>query len=897
MAKCIKRAGIVFFALVISCLLLICMVMTVNMTSTNDNILDLNTDAQIIADKKVILSGDCNQMATQWNAAIQESIDNNSHIEVVLENDWIALPHPTQGMSFGTGIGFGIGYSSSEEEEYSHTGMINIPEKATITLDLNGYTINRNLTEAVIEGKCMWCFGTLNLKDSSFSELDLNSVNDFSQLDNVKCGKIMGGYEHPNSPDSYGGGIRVNGTLNMYGGIICNNITNYLGGGILLYGTAKVNIYNGIIANNTAGTYGGGIFCHATSKCNMYGGIVANNKAKEYSAGVGFNVNDENKDVFNISSGVKIFGNTLTTGISNNVGLSGTQQIGVLDSLLNNGSSAYIGVSVMGGYSAETITRGYEYGNKNTLAPSLFFFSDISGKQVVVKNNEVNVQDNSVYPTEYITWKWQGSVSSQLNGAIAVVPYTGLPYTISSNLSSIYNSDNVAKSQHQVTNKGKYTFYSKDNYLNPTFTFIIADTTPLKKPDLGRNVFLYTGKMYEYLPADFNADCFTIENNHQTDIGNYIAKLTPRKHYTWKDGSIDTIELSYSIIKPGIIAKDNIDYDFIYLENNFRKSYINQNLYHKIDDLSFDKCVLGNIPTNTTIATLIANLRNESKLIKVYNNQGNKIFDGIESNGIIADSVANTMLGTGYKVELYESTSASTPWDIVYLSVLGDINGDGRITASDVSYLRQVTNDSTLLESMSLERQLACMINNKGGVTEVDSEILRNYIDKQIDINKFLKSETASTSDAYTYLSLDRDNMLRKTSINKTNVIGNISVNTSVEMLKTKLAEMGINISAITIYNRKGYEVSDNTAIVGTGWRIEVGGEIIYLSVLGDLTGDGRITAADISYLRAIAASDTTNVQDCILLSAILLNKGGITTADIEVLKQSINKRTDINKY
>ena len=96
-------------------------------------------------------------------------------------------------------------------------------------------------------------------------------------------------------------------------------------------------------------------------------------------------------------------------------------------------------------------------------------------------------------------------------------------------------------------------------------------------------MFLYTGKVYEYVPADFNADCFTIENNHQTDIGNYIAKLTPRKHYTWKDGSTDTIELSYSIIKPGIIAKDNIDYDFIYLENNIRKSYINQNLYHKMD--------------------------------------------------------------------------------------------------------------------------------------------------------------------------------------------------------------------------------------------------------------------------------------------------------------------------
>ena len=108
---------------------------------------------------------------------------------------------------------------------------------------------------------------------------------------------------------------------------------------------------------------------------------------------------------------------------------------------------------------------------------------------------------------------------------------------------------------------------------------------------------------------------------------------------------------------------------------------------------------------------------------------------------------------------------------------------------------------------------------------------------------------------------------------------------------------MGINISAITIYNRKGDEVTDNSAIVGTGWRIEVGGEVTYLSVLGDLTGDGRITAADISYLRAIAASDTTNVQECILLSAILLNKGGIITADSEVLKLAINNKISIDKY
>ena len=90
-------------------------------------------------------------------------------------------------------------------------------------------------------------------------------------------------------------------------------------------------------------------------------------------------------------------------------------------------------------------------------------------------------------------------------------------------------------------------------------------------------------------------------------------------------------------------------------------------------------------------------------------------------------------LATGSKVELYSNSTDTTPFDTIYLSVLGDVTGDGRITASDVAYLRQVANDSQALESMSIEKRLAGMINNKGGITEIDSEILRNYIDKQID--------------------------------------------------------------------------------------------------------------------------------------------------------------------
>ena len=425
---------------------------------------------------------------------------------------------------------------------------------------------------------------------------------------------------------------------------------------------------------------------------------------------------------------------------------------------------------------------------------------------------------------------------------------------------------------------------------------------PIEKPTAAdSNEFVFNNAEHTYLPSGYDSSQMVITGNKNTDVGEYTAKVTPNANHKWSDNTTTAIEFKYRIFPPGVIVKDGIKYDYLYIDsNNIKKSYGNSYI-HRVDDQNLNlvngisRHILGNIPINTSIETFLQNLYSDRNLIKIYAKESDitPIYDGLSGTR----SNLSQTLATGFKVELYDSSEDATLLDTIYLSVLGDINGDGMINASDVSYLRQVASDSTLLESMPLEKRLAGMINNKGGITEVDSEILRNYIGKEIDLDKFMESETESTNTGYIYLTLDRDNMLRKVSETKTNVIGNISVNTSVEMLKTKLAEMGINISAMTIYNRKGYEVSDNTAIVGTGWRIEVGGEVTYLSVLGDLTGDGRITAADISYLRAIAASDTTTVQDCVLLSAILLNKGGITTADSEVLKQSINKKTDINKY
>ena len=452
-----------------------------------------------------------------------------------------------------------------------------------------------------------------------------------------------------------------------------------------------------------------------------------------------------------------------------------------------------------------------------------------------------------------------------------------------------------------LSSNGKVDNNRKMPLWNRVKTFTITPK-PIDKPiEENKNILVFNSSQQTYLPSGYDSSQMVITGNKNTDVGEYTAKVTPNSNHKWSDNTTTAIEFKYKIIPAGVLVKEGVKYDYQYIDSNNIRQFYGNSYMHKLNDENLNivngvsKYVLGNIPVNTSIEVFLNNLQSDRNLIKIYAKESDitPIYDGL----IGKRSDLSQTLATGFKVELYSNSTDTTPFDTIYLSVLGDINGDGRINASDVSYLRQVANDSTLLESMPLERQLACMINNKGGITEVDSEILRNYIGKEIDLEKFMESETANTNNTYTYLTLDRDNMLRKTSESKTNVIGNISVNTSVETLKSKLAEIGINISAITIYNRKGDEVSNNTAIVGTGWRIEVGGEVTYLSVLGDLTGDGRITAADISYLRAIAASDTTNVQDCILLSAILLNKGGITTADSEVLKLVINNKISIDKY
>ncbi|MCR5165733.1 MAG: hypothetical protein K6C13_00720 [Oscillospiraceae bacterium] len=166
--------------------------------------------------------------------------------------------------------------------------QINIPENKTITINLNGHTIDRGLTQETYNGSVIVVNGELTLTDTSEG----------------KTGTIKGGW----GDCSDGGGVCVNdsGTFNMYGGNITgNNVTRGDGGGVRNSGS--FNMYGGnITGNNVTNGSGGGVFNNGTF--NMYGGnITGNNVTDSDSGGV------KNSGSFNMYGG-NITGNNVTNG-------------------------------------------------------------------------------------------------------------------------------------------------------------------------------------------------------------------------------------------------------------------------------------------------------------------------------------------------------------------------------------------------------------------------------------------------------------------------------------------------------------------------------------------------------------------------------------------------------
>ncbi len=1022
MAKAIKRVGVIFLAVAIICLMAIGVILgtsnakgiTNNLLSSSNKIENVSETSEVelpTISEEVLLDGTtCAEQATKWKEAIEKSLanDGNQHILVTMTKDWVA---PNSGNhNFGEGVGFS-------------NGRIYIPENAVITLDLNGYKIDRTLTSAIADGSVIFVEGgKFILKDSQYDSVKIQNAYKSSNKGEVNLadyttGMITGGYNSNAQYQKPAGGISVvNGYFEMNSGMVCGNKSNQgggiqiakstgiindgivnnnsvtfdsneLGGGVYVYqSNIKVNggiihkniatgnsgdggglalnsstasISGGIFANNeclgVSGALGGAVFICAT-ECTITGGVYEYNKA-DYGGAIGLWVSQltmsnayvssnysryfgsidtsanspyvyiENTTIINntsdayvggfaargenvsIGPGMQVYGNKLTSGEDCNVYIPNGNKINITDNLLKAGS--HIGITMQAG--TGEFTTGYSASGNATASPPTFFFADGTGKSVGRSGDEVLIANSSVVPNK-ITWQVNGV--GEAGNSYAVVPYTGTPY----NLTAILNGTSatitpVFGAQLSVVNPGNYSYYVGQHSLNPTFKLVIEEPKiTIAKPVVKKYTYLYNdGKQINFVPEGFDSSTMEIAYNMQKSIGKYQAKITLRDAWntTWADKTTDSIYIEYEIIPRGIEGKTNTNYTHIYLDNGYRKSYEDK-YEHLINDKELEtkqgKYLLGNISAHTSVKTFINNLRNESNKIKLYDNNNTLVYDGIASGGVVADNLNNVFVATGYKVEYYYNNNL---YDTMYLSVLGDVVANGVIDTADVTLINRLSRGEIKLETLSIEQQLAAMVDNKGKLTSTDGKILLNVIGGNTQTESYF--ENVTQKDNYQLLNLKeeggktfRENIeITTASLVNNAIIGNIAPQTKASEFKTKLAaQLGVDIRLIAIYQVNGTVASDNDYI-GTGYYINYNGNTadkIYLSVLGDLTGDGIVNTMDVTCLNRIINGNiklnTIDIKDKLtMLSSMIQNKGNITTADSETLWNYIGGNADMTKY
>ncbi len=156
-----------------------------------------------------------------WSKAVD--LGNSGEVTFMLNKDWQA----DSSGSLGSGSGFNNG-------ALSYSGGNNL------TIDLNGYSIDRNLFKPTSGGNVLYVNSTVTITDSRSDEYTVSKL--------FKGGAIKNG-----SNTKRGGGIVVadNATLNLYGGTVLNCISTDDGGAISITGSgAHLNVDGGSFYGN-----------------------------------------------------------------------------------------------------------------------------------------------------------------------------------------------------------------------------------------------------------------------------------------------------------------------------------------------------------------------------------------------------------------------------------------------------------------------------------------------------------------------------------------------------------------------------------------------------------------------------------------------------------------------
>ncbi len=467
--------------------------------------------------------------------------------------------------SFGNAAGDGFGEG----------GFILVPDDKTITLDLNGYTLDRGLTTAIEHGYVIQVSteaaqsaggvpATFTLQDSIGGGQITGGNNESTATYpgggilvmagdfTMAGGKITGNKAAPSSAvptvddgNRYkGGGVAFpssNSSFTMTGGEITGN-ASFIGGGVYAFNGVNVTMSGGKISNNTA-FQGAGIY--SKGNFTMSDGEISANTASndllsdksfyEYYGGGVYSA-----ALFTLSGG-KIKNNTSGGGggiyskSANNFTMTGGEIIG------NNAGT--IQSSMGGGIQANsktfTISGGTISGNTAYQGSAV----SIHGSNGSANLSDVTITGNTdvVYKTDLIDSRGAVSVSA------------GVTLNISGSLKIFNNTCNLKNEPN--------TLYPANLYLHTTSSVFDPDqvpqtvtlTSPLAtdanihvktkiKPTAGTNVDVAVGGgTPAYTPSDGDRAKFTSDEKYKVELIDEKIVLTGDKTYTvtyhWNDGS------------------------------------------------------------------------------------------------------------------------------------------------------------------------------------------------------------------------------------------------------------------------------------------------------------------------------------------------------------------------
>ena len=885
----------------------------------------------------------------------KESEKYDKNIKVVLGKDWIAQEHTEYTTSFGEGVGF-------------RNGRIEVPASAKITLDLNGKTINRDMVGRVETAPTFGnvigvAEGELTILDSCYNETivsnlyETNKTNKealFSAIENLNCGKIIGGYAPNgggiyiyaksrvtfssgimfNNKANYGGAIYNLGlNLVVNGGIFYNNVAKTDAGGIYMrtnsninggyfinnsatfggaiyqnshdyghnvtnaifaynlgtksggasytyHGTAKIqnstfyrneaklvggalsgagltsimavlDIYNCTITENTADS-GGAISANANQSAKLQiilaGGVITQNTAKTYAGGVFV----RNIDYFTISGPVQIYDNKLNNATHSDAYIEKGKKIEINGVLATSASTAYIGITLAPNYGDVPFTIGYKY-KGNTIGPGKIFFSNNTNYGIELKEDEAILSTTTTKPTEKCEWILtpENGTPIKTTGTNITVPYNGKKYTLTNSKGLFTQTNNSTKltSFDGIKLVGSFGFDTDANVLNPVVTITVVPkevelewTNTSLTYNGASQIPIATIKASDLVAGD---ECTITVSGAQTLAGNYIA-------------TISTINNSNYKLKPSVrkyteftIAKANLTIDVT--TKNISKEYNG-----KIVDIGND---WYNITTNGLLG--VDRGKAIDKLFNIDTKAFVPQFNGNESVVEVGEYIISTK---PFTVSEVFKDNLNYNVNINYVNT-------GKLTITNPSVIRPTDNSG--YDFMMLQ-------NNKR-VSYKEKELIHGDNDSE-----------------YTNF-----------------VLGNIAPNTSVQTLLNNLVFS--DMSQVQIYNGANEVVYGENAkafytanidngtelAVGTGWYIRYekltgGEETIYLSVLGDLTGDGKVNSADVNRLRQMVNNIEvyTNSNEVVKLSSLIINNGKTpTNADAEIVWNVVCGKIDIADF